>query len=190
MWKPIETAPKDRLIIGALITDGRVWRVHDMQHNGLAFYTRNGQALPPLTHWDDMPTLAASPQAETTEVGRSAEDVLVEVRKLVRRWRDHASNLEHWEAGNAQRARQLEGCADELATTLAESPASPPASDPPGLVASLREQVRQWRDRASGIDDDNSYHFNSERHARANQMDECADEIEELLPVSPQAKED
>jgi len=67
---------------------------------------------------------------------------------------------------------------------------APPASDPPGLVASLREQVRQWRDRASGIDDDNSYHFNSERHARANQMDECADEIEELLPASPQAKED
>ena len=67
---------------------------------------------------------------------------------------------------------------------------APPASDPPGLVASLREQVRQWRDRASGIDDDNSYHFNSERHARANQMDECADEIEELLPASPQAEAD
>ncbi len=83
---------------------------------------------------------------------------------------------------------------DHKAGTVSYAPRhaaqAPPASDPPGLVASLREQVRQWRDRASGIDDDNSYHFNSERHARANQMDECADEIEELLPASPQAKED
>ena len=60
-WQPIATAPKDgTTIIGALIgVDGSVFRVHDMKHNGLAFYTTNGGSLPPMTHWMSMPDLAA-----------------------------------------------------------------------------------------------------------------------------------
>lgn len=55
-WKEIESAPKDgTLIIGALIRDGRVWRVHDMRHNGLAFYTVSGGSLPQMTHWHPLP---------------------------------------------------------------------------------------------------------------------------------------
>ena len=55
-WQPIETAPKDgTLIIGALIRDGKVWRVHEMKHNGLAFYTVAGGALPQMTHWMPLP---------------------------------------------------------------------------------------------------------------------------------------
>lgn len=56
-WQPIEFAPKDRMIIGALIRDGRVWRVHEMRHNGLAFYTSSGGSLPQMTHWTLMPEL-------------------------------------------------------------------------------------------------------------------------------------
>jgi hypothetical protein len=57
-WQPIDTAPKDRTIIGALIRDGRVWRVHEMKHNGLAFYTTAGGSLPKMTHWIPMPAAA------------------------------------------------------------------------------------------------------------------------------------
>ena len=56
-WQPIATAPKDRPIIGALIYNGRIWRVHDMKHNGLAFYTLSGHSLPQMTHWVPMPTI-------------------------------------------------------------------------------------------------------------------------------------
>jgi hypothetical protein len=57
-WQPLATAPRDGTpIIGALIRDGKVWRVHDMQHNGLAYYTINGQSLPVMTHWVPMPEL-------------------------------------------------------------------------------------------------------------------------------------
>ena len=59
-WQPIATAPKDgTLILGALIRNGRVWRVHDMQHNGLAFYTASGNSVPEMTHWVPMPLPAA-----------------------------------------------------------------------------------------------------------------------------------
>jgi hypothetical protein len=55
-WQPIATAPKDRtVIIGALIQGGKVWRVSDMKHNGLAFYNVAGGRLPPMTHWIPMP---------------------------------------------------------------------------------------------------------------------------------------
>lgn len=55
-WQEIETAPKDgTYIIGALIRDGKVWRVHDMRHNGLAFYTTAGGSLPQMTHWMPLP---------------------------------------------------------------------------------------------------------------------------------------
>lgn len=55
-WCPIDTAPKDgTLIIGALIRDGKVWRVHEMKHNGLAFYTVAGGSLPQMTHWMPLP---------------------------------------------------------------------------------------------------------------------------------------
>ena len=60
-WQPIATAPKDGTpVIGALIRDGKIWRVHDMKHNGLAFYT-TGQSLPQMTHWTPMPPLPAPP---------------------------------------------------------------------------------------------------------------------------------
>lgn len=56
-WQPITTAPKDRVIIGALLDErGKVWRVHDMKHNGLAFYTVTGISIPQMTHWIDMPS--------------------------------------------------------------------------------------------------------------------------------------
>ena len=59
-WQPIETAPKDgTIIIGALINK-QVWRVHDMKHNGLAFYTVNGHSLPKMTHWIPMPKQESS----------------------------------------------------------------------------------------------------------------------------------
>ena len=66
-WRPIETAPKDRLIIGALIHDGKVWRVHEMKHNGLAFYTSAGGSLPQMTHWTELPALASPSPAPPTE---------------------------------------------------------------------------------------------------------------------------
>lgn len=57
-WLPIDRAPKDgTLILGALIRDGRVWRVHEMRHNGLAFYTAAGASLPQMTHWCPIPAL-------------------------------------------------------------------------------------------------------------------------------------
>lgn len=57
-WQPIETAPKDgTLVIGALIRNGKIWRIHDMKHNGLAFYTVNGGSLPQMTHWFPVPTV-------------------------------------------------------------------------------------------------------------------------------------
>lgn len=56
-WRPIETAPKDgTLIIGALIRDGKVWRVHDMKYNSFAFYTRAGGSVPQMTHWMPLPS--------------------------------------------------------------------------------------------------------------------------------------
>ena len=67
-WQPIETAPKDgTLIIGALIDTqyGRVCRVHDMKHNGLAFYTVTGHSLPQMTHWMPIPALLLPPAQET-----------------------------------------------------------------------------------------------------------------------------
>lgn len=55
-WQPIETAPKDgTVIIGALIKGRKIWRVHDMCHNGLAFYDLAGGSLPKMTHWMPMP---------------------------------------------------------------------------------------------------------------------------------------
>lgn len=64
-WYPIETAPKNgTLIIGALIKDdGKVWRVHEMKHNGLAFYTVAGGSLPRMTHWMPLPVFPAAPPA-------------------------------------------------------------------------------------------------------------------------------
>ncbi len=60
-WRDIATAPKDgTLIIGALIRDG-IWRVHEMRHNGLAFYTIAGGSLPQMTHWLPIP----APPSET-----------------------------------------------------------------------------------------------------------------------------
>jgi hypothetical protein len=67
-WQPIETAPKDEYIIGALIRDGVVWRVHEMKHNGLAFYTKSGGSLPRMTHWMPLPapsSAAALPSPPT-----------------------------------------------------------------------------------------------------------------------------
>jgi hypothetical protein len=59
-WQPIDSAPRDgRLLIGALIRDGEVWRVHEMRHNGLAFYSRTGSSLPEMTHWMPMPPAEA-----------------------------------------------------------------------------------------------------------------------------------
>lgn len=57
-WRDIATAPKDRLILGALVVNDVVWRVHEMRHNGLAFYTKAGGALPAMTHWTELPPLA------------------------------------------------------------------------------------------------------------------------------------
>lgn len=70
-WQPIETAPEDgTLIIGALIRNGKVWRVHDMKHNGLAFYTVNGSSLPQMSHWLPLPGQghAATPAGLTRRV--------------------------------------------------------------------------------------------------------------------------
>lgn len=56
-WQPIETAPLDgTYIIGALADAGGViWRVHEMAHNGLAFYDRAGGSVPRMTHWMPLP---------------------------------------------------------------------------------------------------------------------------------------
>ena len=57
-WQPIATVPKDgTYVLGALIKDGTVWRVHEMAHNGLAFYTKAGGSVPAMTHWLPMPAL-------------------------------------------------------------------------------------------------------------------------------------
>lgn len=53
-WRDIATAPKDRFILGALVMDGVIWRVHEMRHNGLAFYTKGGGSLPKMTHWMEL----------------------------------------------------------------------------------------------------------------------------------------
>lgn len=71
-WQPIDTAPKDRTIIGALIRDGRVWRVHEMKHNGLAFYTVAGGSLPQMTHWIPMPEAARAATPRGPDPERSA----------------------------------------------------------------------------------------------------------------------
>ena len=84
-WQPIETAPKYRTVIGALIMNGHVCRVYDMRHNGLAFYTLNGGAVPSPTHWMPLPsppalsapgTPAAPGGASGCTCGRSVDDVL------------------------------------------------------------------------------------------------------------------
>lgn len=55
-WQPIATAPKDKPFIGALIRDGRIWRVHDAQWQKIGFYTLNGgEGLHFLTHWQPLP---------------------------------------------------------------------------------------------------------------------------------------
>ena len=55
-WQPIETAPMDGtpLILG-LITHGKVWRVFDGRHNGLAWYAIDGTYIPSPTHWMPLP---------------------------------------------------------------------------------------------------------------------------------------
>ena len=76
-WLPIETAPKDgTIIIGALIRDGKLWRVHDMRHNGLAFYTINGGSLPRMTHWIQLPA------------ARAATSRVIEAARCIRHWHD------------------------------------------------------------------------------------------------------
>ncbi len=60
VWKPINTAPKDVPVIGALIKNNKVWRVFDMRwHSPVGWYDQNGTAIPQPTHW--MP-LAAAPE--------------------------------------------------------------------------------------------------------------------------------
>lgn len=72
-WQPIETAPKDgTLILGALIHSGKVWRVHEMKHNGLAFYTSAAGSLPVMTHW--MPLPAGPPEASPSPPRSETED--------------------------------------------------------------------------------------------------------------------
>lgn len=58
-WQPIETADEAKRshqpVILALIRNGRVWRVLDGKHNGLAWYTLNGEATFAPTHWMPLP---------------------------------------------------------------------------------------------------------------------------------------
>ena len=56
-WQPINTAPKNgKFIIIALIRYGdTVWRVSDAAHNGLLWYTKNGNQTFNPTHWMPLP---------------------------------------------------------------------------------------------------------------------------------------
>ena len=148
-----------------------------------------GKAVEAAAHRLDA-ALASPPAEDCRIVGSASWDSVVVPDAQIAAW--HEARFTQAQVDEAVKPlfAEIERLKSFIGRAAYGSAQAPPASDPPGLVASLREQVRQWRDRASGIDDDNSYHFNSERHARANQMDECADEIEELLPASPQAKED
>lgn len=57
-WRPISSVPRDgTLVIGALIRDGKVWRVHEMVFNGIAFYTVSGHCVPVMTHWLPAPAI-------------------------------------------------------------------------------------------------------------------------------------
>lgn len=55
-WQGIETAPREGLVIGALIRRGEVWRVFDMEcARWGGWYTRNGNSVPAPTHWMPLP---------------------------------------------------------------------------------------------------------------------------------------
>jgi hypothetical protein len=54
-WQPIETAPKDTLVIMALIRRGKLWRVCDGIRSALAWYDQNGDRVFEPTHWMPLP---------------------------------------------------------------------------------------------------------------------------------------
>lgn len=82
-------------------------------------------------------------------------------------------------------------CADLtlLALPRALSPLAARHSDPPGLLAKLRERVKAWRAMASLLDKDD-YPCGIEL---SDSLDECADQIDEMLAAhtaaDPQAKD-
>lgn len=62
-WQDKSRAPKKQPLLGALIRDGKVWRVSDVIRNDLGFYTISGESCHWVTH--AMPLPAAPPETGT-----------------------------------------------------------------------------------------------------------------------------
>lgn len=131
-WQPIDTAPKNKLVLVALIKDDKIWRVSDAKFNGLGWYTRSGEACHWRTHWAFMPSwwphgvptesvAPASPSAPTVgsreDDGRGLAVDMIDVDRLREFAKDHPFGW--WKE-----------FADRLATTITE-------------IGSLRESLRE-----------------------------------------------
>jgi hypothetical protein len=54
-WQPIDTAPRNTLVLVALIDDNKMWRICEASFQVIGWYNNGGEGCHWATHWCPIP---------------------------------------------------------------------------------------------------------------------------------------